>query len=283
MDTQQPNDTTTAKEQGNASWRVSWKQSLQFKMTVGFVCVSLAIIIAVISIFQIIIKPILIEKNRLITEETGARLVAELGKHLEKTETLTRAISHLGETLPHDEKSYYEIFPHLLGENDFGSVIAGGGIWPEPYQFDQTIERRSFFWGRSPDGTLKYYDDYNTPEGLGYHNEEWYVPLRFAHKNQCFWSKSYVDPYSFEPMVTCSVSMRTRDKHDGVVTIDLRLASLRDFLSTVSEEINGYVFAVDRNNKFLSFPDLTRAKIKTKSLTGKFVEDFTTALLRFVE
>ena len=277
MDAHKTTDTSTVKASEKASLDVSWRQSLQFKMTIGFVAVSLAMIVAVISIFQILVKPILIEKNRIITEETGARLVTELGKHLEKTETLTRAIADLGQALPKEESSYHNIVPQLLGKNDINSNVAGGGVWPEPFRFNPTIERRSFFWGRNPDGTLDFYDDYNDPEGKGYHHEEWYVPTRNASKNQCFWSKSYVDPYSFEPMVTCTVPMRKNDKYAGAVTIDLRLASLREFLGEVSEEINGYVFAVDRNNKFLSFPDLTRAKIKIQSPNGDILEDFITA------
>ncbi|WP_085907511.1 sensor histidine kinase [Kiloniella majae] len=263
-----------AQQSTQAHFYVSWRESLQFKITVCFAAVSLAMIIAVISTFQVLVKPTLIEKNRQITEETGARLVTELGKHLEKAETLTQSISDLGEVLPPDEDNYRLLFPQLLGNDNPDSVIAGGGVWPEPYSFNPSIERHSFFWGRNTTGRLEYYDDYNDPTGNGYHHEEWYVPSRYASENQCFWSKSYVDPYSFEPMVTCSVAVRKKKEHVGVVTIDLQLAGLREFLNKASEEINGYVFAVDRNNKFLSFPDLSLVKEKIESPNGALLEDF---------
>ena len=59
----------------------------------------------------------------------------------------------------------------------------------------------AFFWGREADGSLKYFDDYNDMNGPGYHNEEWYVPARFLKPKAVYWSKSYMDPYSYEPMV----------------------------------------------------------------------------------
>jgi len=138
----------TAQQSPQTPLHVSWKESLQLKITVCFAAVSLAMIIAVISTFQVLVKPTLIEKNRQITEETGARLVTELGKHLEKAETLTQSISDLGEVLPPDDTNYRLLFPQLLGDDNPDSVIAGGGVWPEPYSFDPSIERHSFFLGQ---------------------------------------------------------------------------------------------------------------------------------------
>ena len=155
------------------------------------------------------------------------------------------------------------------------SLIAGGGIWPEPFTFDPNLERNSFFWGRDETGQLQYFDDYNDPLGAGYHNEEWYVPARYVAEGACFWSQSYMDPYSFQPMVTCTVPMRDEaDQFVGTATIDLRLEGVRDFFEKASAVTGGYAFAVDRNNKFISYPDEQLTKVEMVDEAGNLSQEF---------
>jgi diguanylate cyclase (GGDEF)-like protein len=56
-------------------------------------------------------------------------------------------------------------------------------------------------------------------------------------------------------MVTVTVPMYKDDEFYGVATIDLKLEGLHNFLERISKSFGGYAFAVDRNGKFLSFPD----------------------------
>jgi methyl-accepting chemotaxis protein len=120
------------------------------------------------------------------------------------------------------------------------------------------------FWGRETDGSLKYYDDYNQP-GPGYHNEEWYVAVRHAKPGTCSWSESYMDPYSYQPMVTCTVAtFEQQSKFTGTVTIDLKLEGLQAIADTLQKKTGGYVFILDRNNKFITFPKPDLVKIKAQ-------------------
>ncbi|MCM8539039.1 MAG: ATP-binding protein, partial [Lentisphaeraceae bacterium] len=220
-----------------------------------------------------------IEQNVLLIQgheqsrQLGHRIVAELGQRVASTEAITKNLAQLGELLDKDPDQFKKIVPHIINFSG-DSKIAGGGIWPEPFTFDPKLERRSFFWGREDDGSLKYFNDYNDMEGPGYHNEEWYVPARYLKKNQVYWSKSYMDPYSYEPMVTCTAPMFIGDKFSGVSTIDIKLTGLDEFFKEKVVDTGGYIFAVDRNNKLLSFPDKTSAKIFTKTEEGKTSEEF---------
>ena len=239
---------------------VQWYESLQFRLTIGLLVILGILILAFMTVNQTLLRSVLIENNFELVEQAGTGLVTELGQQVEATEALTRSIASLVERLPFDEELYKRVVPHLMKTGGDQEIIAGGGVWPEPYLFDPDRERRSFFWARKFDDELKYYDDYNAPEGLGYHREEWYVPAKYVGRDKCFWSKSYMDPYSKEPMVTCSVPMHQRDELVGVATVDVKLAGLQQFFASRAEKLGGYAFAVDRNNKFLSYPALDMVK-----------------------
>jgi len=103
-------------------------------------------------------------------------------------------------------------------------------------------------------GKLEYFDEYNDPAGPGYHREEWYVPARYQSPGRCYWSRSYQDPYTNEPMVTCTVAMRENDVFTGVSTVDLRLAGLQQFVAERGAALHGYAMVVDRNGVFITLP-----------------------------
>jgi signal transduction histidine kinase len=132
-------------------------------------------------------------------------------------------------------------------------LIAGGGVWPEPYSFDDAVERHSFFWGKDERGELRFFDDYNRPDSPGYHNEAWYVPATFQYEGSLSWSGSYADPYSLEPMVTVSVPIYRDNQLFGVSTVDLKLSGLDKLIQTSAQShSDGFIFIVDHNGKLLS-------------------------------
>lgn len=229
--------------------------SLQFRIPTVFIVSFLFILAAVFVVFATIGKNLLEKQayNEVIL--SGQNIVSELGIRIALAESLASALANLGEQLPPDDALHKKLIRHVMNYEGTEAFIAGGGIWPEPYQYDPSIERRSFFWGRDMDGKLRYYDDYNNPEGPGYHQEEWYVPAKHLKEGKAFWSKSYTDPYSYQPMVTVTVPMYRDKQFYGVSTVDLKLEGLHNFLDTISQSFDGYAFAVDRNGKFLSFPD----------------------------
>jgi len=250
--------------------------SLQFKIPTVFIVSFILIIIAVFVVFSTVgIRQLERQAYKQVTL-SGQNIVAELGKRIATAESLAQSLANLGETATGDVEIDKNRFRHVLDIENTESFIAGGGIWPEPYLYNKKIERRSFFWGRDADGILKYYDDYNNPDGPGYHHEEWYVPARHLESGRAFWSKSYMDPYSYQPMVTVTVPMYVDNKFYGVSTVDLKLEGLKAFLEKVASDYGGYAFAVDRNGKFLSFPDEEKTKIYGIDSQGGRTENFIT-------
>ncbi|MCO7224593.1 EAL domain-containing protein [Pleionea sp. CnH1-48] len=255
---------------------VRWYNSIQFHFISSFGMVLLLAAIAAFIVVQFIARNVLVEKNKELIQETGAYIVAGIEREVTVAHTLARALANLGEILPKDEDTYHKVVPHIMDMYGKEAFIAGGGIWPEPGVFTPGVARRSFFWGREPDGSLKFFDDYNHIEGNGYHNEEWYVPGLYNEEGKCYWSKSYMDPYSFEPMVTCTVTMFEQKEVVGTATVDIRLSGLRGALAASMKPIGGYAFALDRNNRFLSFPQPDKVKNSSIQADGSTSEEFIT-------
>ena len=251
--------------------RPRFRNSLKIRLTLYLLALFTLLIIATYAVLSYTTNNTLYEREYKFNHELGVNIINEIRSRLAETESLAKAMARMAERLDKDYDLFKNTFPGII-DNQGTENIAGGGIWPAPFKFSKELERSSFFWGRTSEGTLKFYNDYNNPEGPGYHNEEWYVPARFLKENQVYWSKSYMDPYSFEPMVTCTAPIFENGKFAGVTTIDLKLTGLNGLFSQKAEVFGGYLFAVDRNNKLLSFPDNKVSKNISFSEAGRSEE-----------
>ena len=235
--------------------RIKPKQTILFKFSFGLSLLFLVMIAATYMVVDLVAKEYLVNKNKELIDETGARIVSEISLRISIAETLTRNLAAVGETLPKEPQLFYQVIPQMLAMQENQGFIVGGGVWPEPEQFTTGVVRRSFFWGQDSLGKLQYFDQYNDVESTGYHHEDWYVPSRYSKPGECLWSKSYMDPYTLAPMVTCTVAMFEQQKFSGNATVDVSLQQLKRILREGSAKLDGYAYAVDRNNKFLAFPD----------------------------
>lgn len=184
----------------------------------------------------------------------GELIVARLEERLRVIESEARSLAFLGEELGArlpgargEVRRFFEI-------NTDPDLVAGGGLWPLPGVFPGVDRRASIFFGRNAFGELVYYDDYNDPSGPGYEHEDWFVPALHLRDDRAFWSRAYVDPYSHEPMVTCTVPMASGGRIVGVATIDLRLAGLAALVEDLGRECGGYAFVVDWMGHTVAFP-----------------------------
>lgn len=234
--------------------------SIQFRFTAGFMFCVIMLSAAVIVVMQLNLRSKLDSQTRTLIESNSRNLIAELERQTTLINTLAQNIAQFAVEAPRDENLFKQVIASMLAMDDEQDLIAGGGYWPEPERFQPGVVRRSFYWGLDSRGELTYFDDYNDPDGPGYHNEEWYVPTRHQRPGECYWSRSYIDPYSQQPMVTCSVGVFDALEYIGVVTVDLKLEGLAGFFERQTELTGGYAFLVDQNNKFITFPDQTLSK-----------------------
>jgi len=233
--------------------QLRWYQSLRFKALASLAVITVWLMLGIFLIMAFKGKTFVEQESLRHVEQAGNTTVAEINAYANRIEALTVSLGTLVEQLPKSMESFMQMIPPMI---DFhGDLsIAGGGVWPEPYTFDPALERRSFFWGRNENGVLQYFDSYNQSE-IGYHHEEWYVPSRYTQPGKCFWSRSYMDPYSMQPMVTCTVGTYAKNQFSGSVTLDIKLEGLHALVKELQALAGGYTFIVDRNNKFITFPE----------------------------
>jgi diguanylate cyclase (GGDEF)-like protein len=251
------------------------KNTILFKFSFGLTLLFLVMIAATYMVVDLVAKDYLVNKNKELIDETGSRIVSEISLRISIAETLTRNLAAAGETLPKEPRLFHEVIPQMIDIQENQGLITGGGVWPEPGKFTEGVVRSSFFWGRDSEGDLQYFDQYNDVNGAGYHNEEWYVLGRYSKPGECLWSKSYMDPYTLAPMVTCTVAMFNQQQFSGSATVDVSLQQLKSILREGSAKLGGYAYAVDRNNKFLSFPDEQLTKVSNKD-HNKFTQEYIT-------
>ena len=240
-------------------------RSIQFRLSIGFGIMFLAVLVSLILVLQTSLRSELEQESARLIQANGAKIVAKLSEQTTLANTLAQSLAAYAESTPNSEKLFKSSLPSILDLANAQSIIAGGGFWPEPNQFSPGVERRSFFWGRNKEGQLQYFDDYNQPLSPGYHNEEWYVPAKLLNKGSCYWSRSYTDPYSKQPMVTCTVAVVKQGEFIGATTVDLRLEGIANMMRDLGDKTRSYAFAVDQNNKFITFPDEELIKAGDKS------------------
>ncbi|WP_075187387.1 sensor histidine kinase [Teredinibacter haidensis] len=238
-------------------------------------------LVALISLILCVSSSVIWFKGKPLLEGLGQRSQIQLGQNitlameqeLSQIAGIAKSLAVAGVSLPKDESIFHASLPAILNQVGENSIIAGGGVWPEPNVFKQGVNRRSFFWARNSEGQLKYYNNYNDPDGMGYHSEEWYVPARLLKPGEVYWSKSYTDPYSLQAMVTCTAPMFEKGVFVGVATIDLKLDRVSQILDQLADGVDAYAFVVDRNNKFIAYPYPDR--VITKRMVGdRVTSDF---------
>jgi diguanylate cyclase (GGDEF)-like protein len=226
-----------------------------FKISTGFLLATLTLL----AIFSFVLQGELREKlendSSKQVKASGNAIVAELVRQTSLVKSLAEGLGAVVSATPYSDSLYHLLLPQLISINNSNALVAGGGIWPEPNTLDPDKDKNSYFWGKNSEGQLDFYDDYNLDNGNGYHNEEWYVPAKYLSSDNCYWSRSYTDPFSKEPMVTCTVPMLKNNQYIGAATIDMKLDGLHNFLETQSKHMRGYVFLVDQNHNFITFPE----------------------------
>lgn len=228
------------------SYTPHWWNKLQFRLPLLFViCLGLFLVFASLLI-QTEARKVLEKREWQRIELSNRAIVEELKHKTTVASSLAYAMASAASTLPNDDQLYHHVFKNLFQDAPSQHLLAGGGIWPEPYLFDPTKERSSFFWGKDENRDLQFFNDYNDPGGKGYHNEAWYVPSMYQSEGDHMWSGSYIDPYSLEPMVTVTVPIFKQEKFYGVSTVDMNLSGLDKLVKSWTNNENAYAFVVDR-------------------------------------
>jgi len=139
---------------------------LQFRISALFIVFFLLILSAIFGVLSTVGKPLLEKQAHEQVILAGRNIVSELGRRIALAESLATALANLGEQLLPDDALNKKLTEHVLNYEGTESFIAGGGLWPAPYQYDPKIERRSFFWGGTARGCCNITMITMTPKAL---------------------------------------------------------------------------------------------------------------------
>lgn len=224
-------------------------------MTLGVLVLMLLVGAAIYGVMAWRGEPLATRASQQLADQTGQSLVNALNARLARIAGTTSSMAGLAASMPPAPALFKQVMPDVIDQGG-QTMIAGGGIWPEPGAFTPGVTKRSFFWTRGDDGALAFSDAYNQPDASAYQNDDWYSAARGKPPGQCVWSPAYRDPTSGVAMVTCSVPYYREDNFAGVATIDLKLDGMADFLAANGGATGGYAFALDGNGQIIDFPGL---------------------------
>ncbi|EMQ4277723.1 MULTISPECIES: hybrid sensor histidine kinase/response regulator [Vibrio] len=125
-------------------------------------------------------------------------------------------------------QSLNTIIPHILQLSD--KMLVSGGVWPKPELKAEQWRYRSLFFNKNSDSGIDQIHSYNNPESGGYDNEPWYVAAANAPVGSVSWSTVYIDTFTQVQMITASSPYYQNGRFAGVVTVDLSLDALFQFI-----------------------------------------------------
>lgn len=233
------------------------------------IILTLAFLLIILLVYWVIetqAKPRILEMTSEIVVETGNEAINSIMASINHVDGLAKATSTMAGGLPKQDALYKETFGNLMQQTD--QRIVGGGVWFDPNMYAQGRERQSFVWSRDESGSMQPLERYNqarqTPNP--YYRDWWYIPAMYARHDHCVWSRAYVDPVSNQPMMTCAKALydSRNQAFDGVVSFNLLLDNLGEAMKKWQDKLGGYVFLVDLDNRFLTFPDQSMVMHATK-------------------
>ena len=224
------------------------------------IILTLAFLLIILLVYWVIetqAKPRILEMTSETVIETGNEAINSIMANINHVDGLAKATSTMAGGLPKQDILYKETFGNLMQQMD--QRIVGGGVWFDPNMYAEGRERQSFVWARDSSGDMQPLARYNqarqTPNP--YYRDWWYIPAMYARHDHCVWSRAYVDPVSNQPMMTCAKALydSRNQAFDGVVSFNLLLDNLGEAMKKWQDKLGGYVFLVDLDNRFLTFPD----------------------------
>ena len=224
------------------------------------IILTLAFLLIILLVYWVIetqAKPRILEMTSETVVETGNEAINSIMANINHVDGLAKATSTMAGGLPKQDILYKETFGNLMQQMD--QRIVGGGVWFDPNMYAEGRERQSFVWARDSSGNMQPLARYNqarqTPNP--YYRDWWYIPAMYARHDHCVWSRAYVDPVSNQPMMTCAKALydSRNQAFDGVVSFNLLLDNLGEAMKKWQDKLGGYVFLVDLDNRFLTFPD----------------------------
>lgn len=181
--------------------------------------------------------------------------IMEVGKF---TEIQAYNVSTLGYS---DYEKLLAVAKSYVEKND---LACGSGIWLEPYLYNaQTKYFGPYMYKENGQVDLTWV--YSNAD-YDYFQYDWYK-MGLNTKDNIAWTEPYLDEVTGTIMITSASPIKVGDKVIGVVTTDIGLNSLRDYVKNIKVGESGFAFIVTKDGYYLASRD------EEKDLKQKITEE----------
>ncbi len=225
-------------------------KSLSLKITFSILFAVLLIFAAILLYNYHISRDLLLKNVESNVKNLAYGKALRIEKLLESSAKIPENMSFILESSDYSKEELQDLLELIVANNDeiFGSCIAY-----EPFAFDPDSMFFAPYVFRSAEGvSFKYLHS----ESMNYFDLDWYRLPR--ESKQACWTEPYFDEGGGEVlMCTYSVPFYTnkRDKEiKGVVTIDISLEWLKDYVESIKVYEKGYAFLISGRGTVITHP-----------------------------
>ncbi len=156
------------------------------------------------------------------------------------------------------------LFPILENDIKVHPLIVGGGFWLEPFAYDASKKYFGPYMFRE-DGKITLTWDYSN-EKNDYFQFDWYKD-GFNTDKKVVWSEPYADAVTGVEMITATSAINKNGAKAGVVTLDVGLQELNQYIRNVKVGDTGYAYLLTAEGFYLAHKD------EGKNLKSKITEE----------
>ena len=164
------------------------------------------------------------------------------------------------------------LFSWATGYIKSDSLVYGSGFWLEPNEFQQGMQ----YYGPylyNENGTVKLTMDYSNAE-YNYFSKPYYT-LAKNSSGGVAWESPYKDDVSGVTMMSSSCAIKKNGRFVGVVTVDVSIKELEDYIREIKVGQTGYAFLVSNEGYYLGTKD------ESKNMQKKITEEGNSELSTF--
>lgn len=184
-------------------------------------------------------------------EATSLNVAEEFDHRLSTVAGKTEGLGRLMATMPgHDMDLAFSYVNHLVASDP---IVFGSGLWYAPNALPERGKWFGPYFFKDDKNAITMTMDYSTEE-YNYPQYEWYKHC-IQGEQKVFWDEPAYDDVSKTSMMTSAYPIVHEGKVEGVITVDIGLKELEDYVKSIKVGDNGYAFVVTQSGKLIAYHD----------------------------
>lgn len=185
-------------------------------------------------------------------QDRTAFIAEEFDHRLTTVSSKTKSLAHLLSSMP--EYNVDVAFAYMQEFIKSDDIIFGSGLWYAPNAYPNANGDKWF-------GPYWYKENNSIVLTMDYSNEEYNYPSYNWYKESIkggdivFWDVPAYDPVTDTSMMTSSIAIKHNGKIDGVITVDIGIKELEEYIQNIKIGENGYAFLVASTGQLVAYKD----------------------------